>query len=69
MKCALAFSRTKSAHNNQLGMALEDGNSTAVALKNGGNAVALGGCVGGRLKIAAAVLGSGSSRRTCNMQW
>jgi hypothetical protein len=33
---------------------------------NGINAVALGGGVGHRLKIAAAALGSGGSRRTCN---
>jgi hypothetical protein len=33
MKFALAFSRTKSAHNNQLEMALEDSSSAAVAFK------------------------------------
>jgi hypothetical protein len=33
MKCTLAFSRTKSAHNNQLEMALEDSSSAAVAFK------------------------------------
>ncbi len=66
MKCALAFSRTKSAHNNQLEMALEDGGGVAVVLKSGGGAVALGGGIGWRLKIAAAALCGGGSRRTCN---
>jgi hypothetical protein len=47
-------------------MVLEDGGGAAVALKDGGSAVALGGGVGRQFKIAVAVLGSGGSRRTCN---
>ncbi len=46
-------------------MALEDGGGATVALEDGGGA-ALGGGIGRRLKIAAAVLGSGGGRRTCN---
>jgi hypothetical protein len=53
MKCALVFERTKSTHNNQLEMALEDGGGAVVALENGG-------CTTGD-----AALGSGSNRRTC----
>jgi hypothetical protein len=64
MKCILVFSRTKSAHNNQLEMALEDGGSTAVAFKNGGGTAALGGCVWQWLKIEAAALGGIGGRRT-----
>jgi hypothetical protein len=68
MKCTLAFSRTKSAHNNQLEMELEDGGSAAVALKNDGCALALGGCVGRRLKIAAAAWAAVAAEEhaTCN---
>jgi hypothetical protein len=60
MKCALVFKRTKSTHNNQLEMALEDGSGAAVALENCGCMAALGDGVGRQLKIAAAVLGGGS---------
>jgi hypothetical protein len=66
MKCTLAFSRTKSAHNNQLEMALEDGRGAVMALKNGGSLVALGGGVGRRMKIIVAALGSSGGRRTCH---
>jgi hypothetical protein len=37
-----------------------------VALEAGGGAAVLGGGFGQRLKIAAAALGSGGGRRTCN---
>ncbi len=37
-----------------------------MALEDGGNAAALGSDIGHRLKIAAAVLGGGGGRRTCN---
>ncbi len=47
-------------------MVLEDGGGATVALKDGGSAVALGSGVGRQFKIAAAALGSGGSRRTCN---
>jgi hypothetical protein len=66
MKCAMAFSRTKSAHNNQLKMVLEDGGGAAVALKNGCGAAALGGGVWQWLKIAAVALGGNGGRRTCD---
>ncbi len=45
---------------------LEDGGGTAVALEDGGGAVVLGGGFGRWLKIAAAALGSGYGRRTCD---
>jgi hypothetical protein len=44
---------------------LEDDGCTAVAFDDGGGKVALGGGVGGRLKIGAVPLGSGSGRMTC----
>jgi hypothetical protein len=66
MKCALVFERTKSTHNNQLEMALEDGGGMAVALENSGGTAALGGGIGRRLKIAAAALGGDGNRSTCN---
>jgi hypothetical protein len=47
-------------------MVLEDGSGKAVALEDGGAAVGLGGGVGRRFKIAAAALGSGGGRRTCD---
>ncbi len=37
-----------------------------MALEDGGSVVALRGGVGRRLKIAAAALGGGGNRRTCN---
>jgi hypothetical protein len=40
--------------------------AVAVALEDGGGTVALGGGFGRRLKIAAAGLGGGCSRGTCN---
>ncbi len=46
-------------------MALEDGSSMAVALKDGGGMAALGGGIGRQLKIVVA-LGGGGGRRTCN---
>jgi hypothetical protein len=64
LKCTLAFSRTKSAHNNQLEMALENSGCTAVVFKNGGGTAALGGGVGRWFKIAADALGGGGRRRT-----
>ncbi len=45
---------------------LEDGGGAAVALEGGSGAAALGGGFGRWLKIAAAALGSGCGRRTCN---
>ncbi len=45
---------------------LEDGGGVAVALEGGGGVAALGGGFGRWLKIAAAALGSGCGRRTCN---
>jgi hypothetical protein len=66
MKCTLIFERTKTTHNNQLEMALEDGSGAAVALENCCVAAALGGGIGRQLKIAAAALGGGGNRRTCN---
>jgi hypothetical protein len=45
---------------------LEDGSSTAVALEDGGGVAMLGGGFGWRLKIAAATLGGGCGRKTCN---
>jgi hypothetical protein len=47
-------------------MALEDGGGTAVVLEDGGAAAGLGGGVGRHFKIAAAALGSGGRRRTCD---
>jgi hypothetical protein len=44
---------------------LEDGGSTAVEFDDGGGMAALRGGEGGRLKIAAVPLGSGSGRKTC----
>jgi hypothetical protein len=46
-------------------MVMEDGSGTAVALEDGSHVAALGGCVGRRLKIVAA-LGGNDSRRTCD---
>jgi hypothetical protein len=40
--------------------------SAAVALEDGGGAVALGGVLERQLKIAAVALGRGGSRRTCD---
>ncbi len=47
-------------------MALEDGGSMAVSLKDGGGMAALGGGVGKLLRIAAVALGNGGGRRTCD---
>jgi hypothetical protein len=47
-------------------LALEDGGGTAMAFKDGGSAAALRGGLGWQLMIAAAALGSGEGRRTCN---
>jgi hypothetical protein len=47
-------------------MVLEDGGGKALALEDGGTAAGLGGGIGRRFKIAAAALGSGGGRRTCN---
>jgi hypothetical protein len=44
---------------------LEDDGCTAVAFDDSGGGAALGGGVGGWLKIGAVPLGSGSSRMTC----
>ncbi len=43
-----------------------DGSSAAVGLEDCGGAALLGGGIGRWFKIAAAALGSGGSRRTCN---
>jgi hypothetical protein len=47
-------------------MALEDGGGVAMALEDGGGMAALRGGVGQQLKIAAAALGGGGNRRTCD---
>ena len=45
---------------------MEDGGSAAVALEDCGGTAAFGGGVGQQFRIAAAALGSGGGRRTCN---
>jgi hypothetical protein len=47
-------------------MVLEDGGSAMMALEDGGGVAALRGGIGWWLKIAAAALGGGGIRRTCN---